>query len=83
MKTRTDRLNYGIDASLSIFAASTGAMITTVNSFAPETIVVRFRPYPLAQDSDMESYARKLSTFDPSLGNTYRGAWSVVLYPAA
>jgi hypothetical protein len=77
MRTRMGRLNYAIDVSLPIFAASANATVTSVNSFAPETTVVEFRPYPFAQNSDMESYARKLSALDPSLGATYRGAWNV------
>jgi|SRR2546426_5552854 len=71
------RLNYRIDSALPVFATTSVSSVTTSVSFAPETLVVRFRPYPFAPNSDMEFYGRKLSELDPSLGNTYRGAWNV------
>ena len=55
MRKPVDRLSYRVDFALPIFAATSGATVTSITSFAPETQVVRFRPYPFAQNSDMES----------------------------
>lgn len=70
---------YGqsVDLSLSLFSTASSSVVTTCNSLTPNVPGIHFRPCPFLQDSDENTYARKLSELHAPLGDTYRSAWNL------
>lgn len=70
---------YGqsVDLSLLLFSSASSSVVTTCNSLTPNVPGIHFTPCPFLQDSDENTYARRLTDLHAPLGDTYRSAWNL------
>ena len=70
-------LSVKIDAILPTIASTSYSVATSCNSFYPNLPIVQVYPCPFLPDSNVDTCTCKLSSFDKSLADVYRGAWNV------